>query len=182
MDSTIITIIIAIAIMGFQIYSEKKKKENTRARAMGIKPDQQPYEDPREKLQKELSSLFAGFEKEEEESTPYDIYTEESDNEPLDSAGHYYSEDPFESIIREPEVVLDTLPEKEGESLLQKPVADIPVKSEKIDVTGSIYDSKAISDHENAGAEVKHALSGGGEFDPRMFIIYSELANPKFRD
>lgn len=186
MDSSIITILIAVAIIGFQIYSEKKKRENAKARAMGIQPQQRQEDDPREKLRREISSLFAGVVPEEEdEAESYDGYDYEQDNG--QTSNSLYSEDPFESIVNKteaPKVVapLDILPKYEGESFLNKSTVDGIAKSEQFDVTGDIYDSKAISEHNYSEESAKPLAALGKSFDPRLFIIYSELANPKFRE
>lgn len=186
MDSSIITILIAVAIIGFQIYSEKKKKENAKARAMGIQPQQHTEEDPREKLRREISSLFAGVvPEEEEEDESYDGYDYDQDND--QTSNSLYSEDPFESIVNKTEAPktvapLDIIPKYEGESFLNKSTVDGRAKSEQIDVTGDIYDSKAISEHNYTEEAAKPIAAFGKNFDPRLFIIYSELANPKFRD
>ena len=186
MDSSIITILIAVAIIGFQIYSEKKKKENAKARAMGIQPQQHTEEDPREKLRREISSLFTGVvPQEEEEDESYDGYNYDQENDQTPNS--LYSEDPFESIVNKTEAPktvapLDIIHKYEGESFLNKSTVDGIAKSEQIDVTGDIYDSKAISEHNYTEEAAKPIAAFGKNFDPRLFIIYSELANPKFRD
>jgi hypothetical protein len=184
MDSSIITILIAVAIIGYQIYSEKKKRENAKARAMGIQPQQHEEDDPREKLRREISSLFAGVVPEEEDHyNAYDMEEEDSD----ETSDSLYSEDPFDSIINKTEapktaVHLDIIPKIEGESILQNNMMEGRAKSEQIDVTGDIYDSKAISEHNYTQEYVKPVSVFGKDFDPRLFIIYSELATPKYRE
>ena len=183
MDSSIITILIAVAIIGFQIYSEKKKKENAKARAMGVQPQQKAEDDPREVLRREISSLFTGGVPEEEDR--YDNYDMEEDFD--QESPSLYSEDPFDSIINKTEAPkigyhLDIPPKYEGESILQNNMMEGRAKSEQIDVTGDIYDSKAISEHNYTEEYVKPISAFGKDFDPRLFIIYSELATPKYRE
>lgn len=176
MESTIITILIAIAIMGFQIYNEKKKKENARARSAGITPQS---EDPHEKLRRELSSLFAGIVPEEE--TEYEPYLQPLDTAP-DSVDVISPEDPFESISKKQNIPLDTVPANEGESLTMGTFNHKIAKSEQEDVTGDIYDSKAISAHEIGESPEKKGGITDKDFNPRLFILYSEIAAPKFRE
>ncbi|MHC1779241.1 MAG: hypothetical protein AB9922_03270 [Bacteroidales bacterium] len=175
MESTIISILIAVAIVIFQGYSDKKKKERKRAETAG---ENYPEE---EKLS--LTSLFKEIMKDEipsfkkaEYQDPYESIMEESVEYPVANEAvaevvipHappvYISEEIKEYKYSESAI------EDEGSYSLYESV-----------VPEDIYDSKEISEHSyNEESARKSNLFENG-FDPRLFIIYSELAAPKYRD
>ncbi len=163
MDSTIITILIAIAVIAFQVFGEKKKKEMQRQRQnRSDNPDISPQvqRDPREELRRDLESLFGSSTTifEDDEQDPYLPALDTADNP------------------------LDTLPPETPEYTFQPLDTDQRAQSEQIDVTGDLYISKEISDFEGtAEKDHKHTVAGE-DFDQRLFIIYSQLAKPKFEE
>lgn len=163
MDSTIITILIAIAVIAFQVFGEKKKKEMQRQRQnRSANPDFSPEvpRDPREELRRDLESLFGSsttiFEDEEQE--------------------------PHHSMLDTADNPLDSLPPETQEYSFQPTALEQRAKSEQVDVTGDLYTSSEISGYEDTAQEEHKLTITGEEFDPRLFIIYSQLAKPKFEE
>ncbi len=134
---TIIYLVLAVAIILFQVYSEKKKKE--------LKNAQQ--------------------------------YSEENDlHEEAEPEHDMFDWD--ETDINQPEV--------EKRKVVAPAAVDInhPISADAYDVdnSGAIYESTEISDFENKeGRKVETSPLSAG-FDPKLFIIYSQIAEPKFRD
>jgi hypothetical protein len=162
MDSTIISILAAVAIMAYQIFSEKKKRERKAAMKSNPSYETGGYE---EKPKNSISALFADI-----------LEDDERDHKDFDF------EDPYDSITSHrvepiPAVV-------KSESKIEYVPIIPPISFEPLaDTTPrDIYDSAEIADHDY---ESESALSDGvfkGGFDPAMLIIYSEIAAPKFRD
>ncbi|PKO98679.1 MAG: hypothetical protein CVU13_09615 [Bacteroidetes bacterium HGW-Bacteroidetes-8] len=162
MDSTIISILAAVAIMVYQVFSEKKKRER-RAAMKSNSPNETP--DYQERPKNSISALFA------------DILQEDEG----DRRGYDF-EDPYASITsNRVEVIPMTL---KSESKIEPiPVAPPQTYVPLVDNTPrDIYDSAEISDHdyENESKLSEGVFKGG--FDPALLIIYSEIAAPKFRD
>ena len=154
MDSTIISILAAVAIMAYQVFSEKKKRER-KAALSGEKP------------KNSISALFADI-----------LQEDERDRKEYD----YEFDDPYTSITSQR---VETIPVAfKSESKIEPlPVTPLQTYEPLVDSTPrDIYDSAEIADHDY---EKESKLSQGvfkGGFDPAQFIIYSEIATPKFRD
>lgn len=175
MESTIISILVALAIVIFQGYSDKKKRDRKRAESSGenyVKEDKIT-----------LSSLFEEIIKDEipslkktEYQDPFESIMEESVEYPVKSEPVaeivtpetppvYTSEEVKEYKYSESEI------EEEGGYGLYEPA-----------ISRDIYDSKEISEHSYAEEDnQKRDLLENG-FDPKLFIIYSSLATPKYLD
>ncbi|MDP3437216.1 MAG: hypothetical protein Q8S04_08220 [Bacteroidales bacterium] len=164
MDSTIISILAAIAIMAFQVFNEKKKRERKAAMKINSSNETPSYE---ERPKNSISALFADILQEDErERTDYE----------------YDLEDPYTSITsqRVEAIPVAFKPESKIEPL---PVTPLQTYEPLVDNTPrDIYDSAEISDHDyEKESKISQGVFKGG-FDPAHFIIYSEIATPKFRD
>jgi hypothetical protein len=164
MDSTIISILAAVAIMAYQVLSEKKKRER-RAAMKSNSPNETP--DYQERPKNSISAMFADI-----------LQEDERDIKEYD----YDFEDPYTSITsqRVEAIPVSFKSESKIESL---PVTPLQTYEPLVDNTPrDIYDSAEISDHDY---EKESKLSDGvfkGGFDPAQLIIYSEIAAPKYRD
>ncbi|PKP05829.1 MAG: hypothetical protein CVU10_10835 [Bacteroidetes bacterium HGW-Bacteroidetes-5] len=164
MDSTIISILAAVAIMAYQIFSEKKKRERKAAMKSNPSYETGGYE---EKPKNSISALFADI-----------LEDDERDRKDFD----YDFEDPYASITSQ-RVEATPVAVKSESKIEYVPVIPLQSFEPLVDTTPrDIYDSAEIADHDY---ESESALSDGvfkGGFDPAMLIIYSEIAAPKFRD
>jgi hypothetical protein len=164
MDSTIISILAAVAIMAYQIFSEKKKRERKAAMKSNPSYETKGYE---EKPKNSISALFADI-----------LEDDERDRKEFD----YDFEDPYASITSHRAEPIPVAVKSESK-IDYVPVVPLQSFEPLVDNTPrDIYDSAEISDHDY---ESESALSEGvfkGGFNPAMLIIYSEIAAPKFRD
>jgi len=164
MDSTIISILATVAIMAYQVFSEKKKRER-KAAMKGNSSNETP--DYQERPKNSISALFADI-----------LQEDERDRKEYD----YEFDDPYTSITSQR---VETIPVAfKSESKIEPlPVTPLQTYEPLVDSTPrDIYDSAEIADHDY---EKESKLSQGvfkGGFDPAQFIIYSEIATPKFRD
>ncbi len=152
MESTIISILIAVAIIAFQAYSEKKKRDQKRASASSgnnpLKDDRITLSSLFEEIIKDEIPLFS---KEEEYQDPYTSILEESLEYPVKSEP---SVEVKEYKFSESNIA------EEGNYEQYKPEGE-----------EDIYDSKEISEHNYDDSTAERANLFGEGFDPRLFII-----------
>ena len=141
---TIIYLVLAVAVILFQVFSEKKKKELQKA---------QKYSD-----------IKPGYD--------HDDSVEEDEEEMFDWS---FSET-VEETQKSEEIVPKSAHQKAAEKLLQ--TAD----AYEVDNSGSVYESPEISDFENKEGRKTESSPLAEGFDPKLFVIYSQIAEPKFRD
>ncbi len=164
MDSTIISILAAVAIMAYQVFSEKKKRERRAAMKSNSPNETQDYQ---ERPKNSISALFADILQEDERvSKEYD----------------YNFEDPYTSITSQR---VEAIPLSFKSESKIEPLPETPLQTYEplVDNTPrDIYDSAEISDHDyDNESKLSEGVFKGG-FDPALLIIYSEIAAPKFRD
>ena len=175
MESTIISILIAVAIVIFQGYSDKKKKERKRAASAGESSVKE------EKLS--ISSLFEEIMRDEipsfkktEYQDPYESIMEESIEYPV-------KKEPVAEVV-----VPETPPVYISEEVKEYKYSESAIEDEgsyslyDSEVPDDIYDSKEISEHSYSEESARKANLLENGFDPRLFIIYSSLATPKYLD
>lgn len=168
---TFLYIVIAVAIMAYQIYNEKKKKEQ-KGNAVNRPP--LPRVDPNEQLHKEFSQMF-GFssivndlEETHGEESEEDIYA------PVEIAK------PSVPLAERKKYMGETLSTMASEAKAYN--VDVPINKTHAETTqllSDIYDSSEISDFNSQEESVENLDK---DFDPRLFILYSEIAQPKFKD
>jgi hypothetical protein len=168
---TILYIVIGIAVMAFQIYSEKKKKEQ-QAAARQRKPSTQSYATPTEPKREPVSQnpfsfVASSLIDEEHSENPFEFYYEELDEGSISA--------PVADEVKIEEVKPSTFSKHTVQSILDEQSANS--KSEVED----IYSSDEISGdkYNESGLSIDLLKE---KFDPRLFILYSVLAAPKFRD
>ncbi|MFA5641917.1 MAG: hypothetical protein WCR61_00240 [Bacteroidales bacterium] len=145
---TILYIVIAVAIMAYQIYNEKKKKEKEQGlKKEAVNEPSVARLDPNEELEKDLASMFKPITSEDEKLKP------KIDPEPtLDSQA--YNVD-----------ITTNKTDAENKQLLN-----------------DIYESSQITNFDSSDKDNKELEIQDEEFNPRLFILYSEIARPKFMD
>jgi preprotein translocase subunit YajC len=159
---TILYIVIAIAIMAFQVYNEKKKKEsqNTSPARRGMP-----------QVQQDAESELSAFEK---------LFGLEIPDSARATVAQEILPDEFES-----EEVLNEgggmgKPAKIEEKQTIQSVIDGQAKATKL-AGDDLYSSSEISGDKFNNQE-DEALAIKQEFNPKLFILYSEIAKPKFLD
>ncbi|MDP3453487.1 MAG: hypothetical protein Q8R90_11090 [Bacteroidales bacterium] len=184
MDSTIISILIAIAILAFQFFNEKKKKERAmRGREGGVSPTGASA-DP---VNSGISSLFADMLRDREE----DIYDESEFD--LDDESPYASLPSAEIKVQDEGVKTeesylnsDSVSRKSGRIITNLESRNLKIEGGVDRVVDTeprdIYDSPDIADHDYNQESAKNEGIFKGGFDPALFVIYSEIAKPKFED
>lgn len=200
---TFLYIVVAIGIMAYQIYNEKNKKEQ---RQNSVNKPPVKRIDPNEELHKDLARMFGslsmvdGLEDEEElelEEQLYptkqgykDIASQQAQREPEAlhqglSSHHQHSmaqnQEPQTPIRRkyEPEIVPTETLGQEAYNV------DVPINktdAETKQLLQDIYDSSEISGFDTSDQSQKIIDFKGKGFDPRLFILYSEIAKPKYLD
>ncbi|MFA6769991.1 MAG: hypothetical protein WCR71_02340 [Bacteroidales bacterium] len=178
---TFLYIVIAVAIMAYQIYNEKKKKEQKKD-AINRPPVKRV--DPNEELQRDLSQMFGSlsgipiFEDDESgelnqefESDPHDFISDmpASKAAPVKPVREKYK----------PEIVSTETLGAEAYNV------DVPINKTEAETTQllhDIYDNSAIYSDEIDGQSNKEREKEDKDFDPKLFILYSEIAQPKFKD
>jgi len=175
MESTIISIIIAVALVIFQGYSEKKRKERKRASSLGenhVKEDKISLSSLFEEILKDEIPAF----KKTEYQDPYVSIMEESVEYPV-------KEEPVAEVV-----IPETPPVYISEEVKEYKYSESAIEDEgdyslyDSVVPDDIYDSKEISEHSYTEENSRKSNLFENGFDPRLFIIYSELAAPKYRD
>lgn len=197
---TFLYIVVAIGIMAYQIYNEKNKKEQ---RQNSVNKPPVKRIDPNEELHKDLARMFGslsmvdGLEDEELEEQLYptkqgykDITSQQAQREPEAlhqglSSHHQHSmaqnQEPPTPIRRkyEPEIVPTETLGQEAYNV------DVPINktdAETKQLLQDIYDSSEISGFDTSDQSQKIIDFKGKGFDPRLFILYSEIAKPKYLD
>lgn len=197
---TFLYIVVAIGIMAYQIYNEKNKKEQ---RQNSVNKPPVKRIDPNEELHKDLARMFGslsmvdGLEDEELEEQLYptkqgykDITSQQAQREPEAlhqglSSHHQHSmaqnQEPQTPIRRkyEPEIVPTETLGQEAYNV------DVPINktdAETKQLLQDIYDSSEISGFDTSDQSQKIIDFKGKGFDPRLFILYSEIAKPKYLD
>ncbi len=184
MDSTVISILIAIAIMAYQVFNEKKKKEMAKREKEG---GASPTGSSSPPLNSGISALFADMLREREE----DEYQEQEYD--LEDESPYASLKPVEPKVEiERAKITESFPGSgsySGES--GRIMTNLEIRNLKIEegmdkdlenVQRDIYDSSEIADHDYNEESVKSEGVFKGGFDPALLIVYSEIAKPKFED
>lgn len=144
---TILYIVIAVAIMAYQVYSEKNKKEQKK-RVVNQPPV--PQVDSNEELDSELATMFDSL----------------SNNGSEEVGGKHKatSNDKIEAQAYNIDVPVNKSDE-ENRQLLK-----------------DIYDSDQITNFDSNKQGDSESEMEAEKFDPRLFILYSEIAKPKFMD
>ncbi len=150
---TLIYIILAVVILLFQGYTQKKQKERKRNMAQGER---------------------SATPQREEELSVSDFLKKMLKEERIHNT--YYDEDPYLSILNEN---IEAVPEAEDYFDNRPPEA---YNEERFNTTEegrrSTLDTESIKIPE---PEPLLTISPFGEkFDPKLFILYSELAKPKY--
>ena len=178
---TFLYIVAAIAIMAYQIYNEKNKKEQ-RKNAVNRPPERQI--DPNEELHRDLTQMFGSLPQDlkDVETVPKDFTTRNKDIASQEFKKTKITGDSNKSQVREkymPEIVpMETL-EAEAYDI------DVPINKTDAETTQllkDIYNSSEISGFDSGDrSHIKHE-NKSKDFDPRLFILYSEIAKPKYID
>lgn len=158
---TLIYILIAIAITLFQVYNEKKKKEELLAKRKAQQRENEEYEDIHLSTER---YAHIGEEAIVEHSSPYEYQEMEEylyGNEELKS----YEE------TEEPQMVNFNLDE------LHKVIQRIE-REEANQANIEVAEAQANQTTE-AQKEANNPLF---TFDPKLFVLYSEIARPKFEN
>lgn len=202
---TFLYIVIAIAIMAYQIYNENKKKEqkkNAASNSPSRRVDtNQGYKSEFAHMFDSLSSIN-GLEDDElqDESDSHLKYVK---SVPTDFSSPYHNlgvKQNATNIIERDNKAIERenraqgrkkqMPEimpKESLETSEARAYNIDVPINKTDaqtkqLLDDIYDSSEISSHSfEQKSQNKTSVFGEG-FDPRLFILYSAIVNPKFRD
>lgn len=145
---TVLYIVVAVAIMAYQIYNEKNKKEKEKElKKEAINMPSVAQLDPNEELEQDLASMF-------KPST--------SVNEKL-----------------KPKI------EPESTLISQAYNVDVPINKTDAEIKqllNDIYESSQITNFDSSEKDNKELEIQDEEFNPRLFILYSEIAQPKFMD
>ncbi len=159
---TILYIVIAIAIMAFQVYNEKKKKESQNA---------SPARKGMPQVQHEEESELSAFEK---------LFGLEIPESARATVAQEILPDEFESeeVLQEGRGM--TTPPKKQEIQTIQSVIDRQAEATKL-AGDDLYSSSEISGDKFNNQE-DEALAIKQEFNPKLFILYSEIAKPKFLD
>ncbi len=176
MDNSLITIIIALLLFLFQVFTEKKRKEAKRLAELKKKeslPDQQsiatdsssPFDFIYESLLKEphketAKTAPAASKVDSSIVAPFDAYAKEAS--PFDFAEGLYS--PSDSGMDDRTVENTSLPLRAAISTKDNTIAFVP-------------DKEFMQEEDEAAATASHE-----KVDPRLLILYSEIITPKFRD
>jgi hypothetical protein len=168
---TILYIVIGIAVMAFQIYSEKKKKEQqaaARQKKSSTQVSATTAEPIREPLpQNPFSFVSSSLTDEEQSEDPFEFYYEDFEEGSISA--------PVVDEVKVEEAKPLSYSKQTVQSILDEQSANSKTEGE------DIYSSDEISgDKYNESGLPTDLLKD--KFDPRLFILYSELAAPKFRD
>ncbi len=184
MDSTVISILIAIAIMAYQVFNEKKKKEMAKREKEG---GASPTGSSSPPLNSGISALFADMLREREEDQYQEQEYDLEDESPYVSLLPIESKPEDEGVKREESYLNSESVSSESARILTN------LESRHLKFGGEmnkdsdnelrdIYDSAEIADHDYNEESVKIEGVFKGGFDPALLVIYSEIARPKFED
>lgn len=154
---TVLYIVLGIAVMAYQAYSENKKKE---ARRNAAKPLVKNENTALDEIEKDLESFMTtGKDHYAEIVSPSNDYKKDTDKDTdVEKAKGY----------------------KEGEA----PVAYESIDMHKYDIEEkqTSFDESNEPDYEHNNEVAYEDNEEGLVVDPRLFVIYSELAKPKFNE
>jgi len=193
---TFLYIVVAIAIMAYQIYNEKNKKEQ-RKNAVNRPPVKRI--DPNEELHKDLTQMFGslsgvnGLEDDSKstesdknlkyvKSVPSDFTSRHKDIASQEFRKTQLTGNNNKSQVKE-KYMPDIVPMETLEA--QAYNIDVPINKTEAETTQllkDIYNSSEISGFDSGDGSHKKLDIKSEDFDPRLFILYSEIAKPKFID
>jgi hypothetical protein len=175
---TVLYIVLGIAVMAYQAYSEKKKKE---ARSNARNPVAPKENSAFEELEKDLESFGTTA---AEKISIKDRYVGDIDDQPGGQEGY----GAFRNRDEAPEVddyKKDTDVEKaKGYKEGEAPVAYESINMHEYDgEKKNFYDDQEKDfSYDKDNHDVETVQEQGLVVDPRLFVIYSELAKPKFNE
>lgn len=208
---TFLYIVIAIAILVYQIYNDKKKKEQRNNAVNRPSVNRPPVQriDPNEELHRDLAQMFGSFamrdhlEDDSEFNEQQDVDFDEIDNRVEQQDSLLQQQDSLlqqhDNLLQQHDNLLKQHDFAAHSYIAEKSQKDKPAETlgnhaynvavpvnktdaETTQLLQEIYDSPEISNF-GIGQEPYNELNNKVKsFDPRLFILYSEIAQPKYRD